>query len=154
MRFLVVVLTISLSLSTALGQEQIEKKEVQKEMQKLLSLKKEVELLLKQKRELLRKLEQEKAALRKAREEFQKEVQKVKSERYKKLAQMFSKMDPEMAGQKISAMTDPKEAAYILYNMKSRVAGEILNYVDPKMVDKIVRILTNLKITSPSDDKS
>jgi len=154
MRFLVVVLTISLSLSTALGQEQIEKKEVQKEMQKLLSLKKEVELLLKQKRELLKKLEQEKAALRKAREEFQKEVQKVKSERYKKLAQMFSKMDPEMAGQKISAMTDPKEAAYILYNMKSRVAGEILNYVDPKMVDKIVRILTNLKITSPSDDKS
>lgn len=154
MRFLVVVLTISLSLSTALGQEQIEKKEVQKEMQKLLSLKKEVELLLKQKRELLKKLEQEKAALRKAREEFQKEVQKVKSERYKKLAQMFSKMDPEMAGQKISAMTDPKEAAYILYNMKSRVAGEILNYVDPKMVDKIVRILTNLKTTSPSDDKS
>ena len=154
MRFLVVVLTISLSLSTALGQEQIEKKEVQKEMQKLLSLKKEVELLLKQKRELLKKLEQEKAALRKAREEFQKEVQKVKSERYKKLAQMFSKMDPEMAGQKISAMTDPKEAAYILYNMKSRVAGEILNYVDPKMVDKIVKILTDLKTTFPSDDKS
>lgn len=145
MRFLLAVLTVSLLSSGAFGQEQVEKKETQKEIQKLLSLKREVESLIEKNRELLKKLEQERAALKREREEFQKELQKVQSERYRKLAKMFSKMDPEMAGQKISAMTDPKEAAYILYNMKSRTAGEILNYVDPKMVDRIVKILTDLK---------
>jgi len=154
MRFWVAVILISLLFPNALGQEQVEKKETQKEIERLLSLKKQVESLIEKNRELLKKIEEERAALKREREEFQKEVQKVQSERYKKLSQMFSKMDPEMAGQKISAMTDPKEAAYILYNMKSRVAGEILNYVDPKMVDKIVKILTNIKGVSPSGDKS
>ncbi len=154
MRFWVAVILISLLFPNALGQEQVEKKETQKEIEKLLALKKEVESLIEKNSELLKKIEEEKAALKKEREEFQKEIQEVQSERYKKLAQMFSKMDPEMAGQKISAMTDPKEAAYILYNMKSRVAGEILNYVDPKMVDQIVKILTNIKGAPPSGGKS
>lgn len=154
MRFWVAVILISLLFPNALGQEQVEKKETQKEIEKLLSLKKKVESLIEKNREILKKIEQEREALKKEKEEFEKEVQEVQSERYKKLAQMFSKMDPEMAGQKISAMTDPKEAAYILYNMKSRVAGEVLNYVDPKMVDKIVKILTNLKEASPSGGKS
>ncbi len=154
MRFLVAAILISLLVPNALGQEQVEKKETQKEIEKLLSLKKEVESLIEKNQELLQKIEQERKALKREREEFQKEIRRVQSERYKKLAQMFSKMDPEMAGQKISAMTDPKEAAYILYNMKSRIAGEILNYVDPKMVDQIVKILTNLKASSPSGGKS
>jgi len=154
MRFWVAVILISLLFPNALGQEQVETKETKKEIEKLLSLKKEVESLIEKNRKLLKKIEQEREALKKEREAFEKEVQEVQSERYKKLALMFSKMDPEMAGQKISAMTDPKEAAYILYNMKSRVAGEILNYVDPKMVDKIVKILTNIKGVSPSGDKS
>jgi len=42
-------------------------------------------------------------------------------------------------------MKDPKKAAYIIYNMKPRLAGEVMNYVDPEMVDKIVKILTDLK---------
>ena len=154
MRFLIAALTLSLIVPAAVGQEQVEKKETQKEIQKLLKLKKEVEALLEEKRQLLKKIEEEKKALEKAREEFRKEVEKARSERYKKLAQIFSKMDPEMAGQKISAMTDPKEAAFIIYNMKSRTAGEVMNYVDPKMVDRIVQILTKLRASSPSDGKS
>lgn len=152
MRFLVAVLTLSLLIPGALGQEQVEKKETKKEIEKLLSLKKEVSSLIKKNQQLLKKIEEERKKLQKEREEFQKEIEEAKSERYKKLARIFSKMDPEMAGQKISAMTDPKEAAYIIYNMKSRVAGEIMNYVDPQMVNKIVNILTKIKV--PSGGKS
>ncbi len=152
MRFLVAVLTLSLLIPGALGQERVEKKETKKEIEKLLSLKKEVISLIKKNQQLLKKIEEERKKLQKEREEFQKEIKEEKSERYKKLARIFSKMDPEMAGQKISAMTDPKEAAYIIYNMKSRVAGEIMNYVDPQMVNKIVNILTKIKV--PSDGKS
>ena len=152
MRFLVAVLTLSLLIPGALGQERVEKKETKKEIEKLLSLKKEVSSLIKKNQQLLKKIEEERKKLQKEREEFQKEIEEAKSERYKKLARIFSKMDPEMAGQKISAMTDPKEAAYIIYNMKSRVAGEIMNYVDPQMVNKIVNILTKIKV--PSGGKS
>ncbi len=152
MRFLVAVLTLSLLIPGALGQEQVEKKETKKEIEKLLSLKKEVSSLINKNQQLLKKIEEERKKLQKEREEFQKEIEEAKSERYKKLARIFSKMDPEMAGQKISAMTDPKEAAYIIYNMKSRVAGEIMNYVDPQMVNKIVNILTKIKV--PSGGKS
>jgi len=148
MRFLVAVLTLSLLIPGALGQERVEKKETKKEIEKLLSLKKEVSSLIKKNQKLLKKIEEERKKLQKEREEFQKEIEEAKSERYKKLARIFSKMDPEMAGQKISAMTDPKEAAYIIYNMKSRVAGEIMNYVDPQMVNKIVNILTKIKVPS------
>lgn len=148
MRFLVAVLTLSLLIPGALGQERVEKKETKKEIEKLLSLKKEVSSLIKKNQQLLKKIEEERKKLQKEREEFQKEIEEAKSERYKKLARIFSKMDPEMAGQKISAMTDPKEAAYIIYNMKSRVAGEIMNYVDPQMVNKIVNILTKIKVPS------
>jgi flagellar motility protein MotE (MotC chaperone) len=55
-------------------------------------------------------------------------------------------MDPELAGQKISKFTDPKEAAYIIYNMKERKAGAVMNYIDPEVVDKIVKILTDIKL--------
>ena len=54
-------------------------------------------------------------------------------------------MDPEYAGEKLSKMSDPAIAAYILFNMNPRKAGEALNYVDPKMLDKITSILTKLK---------
>ena len=54
-------------------------------------------------------------------------------------------MDPELAGEKISKIQDPRRAALIVYNMKERSAGAALNYVDPKRVSEIVRILTEIK---------
>ena len=153
MRFFLAALIVSFLFQTALGQEQVEKRETEKEIQKLLALKQQVEDLLKKKEEILKKIEEERRALQEERKKFEEEVKKAQSERYRKLAQIFSKMDPEMAGQKISAMTDPKEAAYIIYNMKSRTAGEVMNYVDPKMVDRIVKILVELKAPSPSAGK-
>ena len=54
-------------------------------------------------------------------------------------------MEPEIAGEKISNMEDPKKAAYIIYNMKESKAGEVLNYVSPDMVNQITKILTQLK---------
>ncbi len=153
MRFLIAVLTLSLLVPGALGQEKVEKKETKKEIERLLALKKEVESLIKKNQEILKKIEEEREKLKQERKAFQEEIERARSERYKKLAKIFSKMDPEMAGQKISEMSDPKEAALIIYNMKSRIAGEIMNYVDPKMVDKIVKILTSLK-SSSSDGKS
>lgn len=153
MRSLVVVLTLSLLVPGALGQEKVERKETKKEIEKLLALKREVESLVEKNQEILKKIEKEREKLKQERKAFQEEIERVRAERYRKLAKIFSKMDPEMAGQKISEMSNPKEAAFIIYNMKSRTAGEIMNYVDPKMVDRIVKILTGLK-SSSSDGKS
>ncbi|MEO2068768.1 MAG: hypothetical protein ABGX27_04575 [Desulfurobacteriaceae bacterium] len=140
------VLSISIGFITlsVKGQE-IERKEAKKEIARLEKLKKEVEKLLEEKKAILKKIEEERENLKKEREEFEKRIKEIEKERYKKLAKVFEKMDPELAGQKISAFSDPKKAAYILYNMKPRAAGEVLNYVDPPMVDKIVKILTEIR---------
>ena len=143
-RFFTVLAAISLFLNAG-AQEKVELKEARKEIERLTKLREEVKSLIEKNRELLKKIEEERAALKREREEFEKRVKEVESERYRKLAQFFEKMEPELAGQKISQFTDPKEAAYILYNMKPRKAGEILNYTDPKMVNQIVKILTSLK---------
>ncbi len=123
----------------------IYKKEIKIEIEKLKKLRIEVEKKIKEDQELLQKIKEEREKLRKEREEFEKYIKQVESERYKKLAKVFEKMDPELAGDKLSKMKDPKIAAYIIYNMKDRKAGEVLNYVDPKMVDKITKILTDIK---------
>ncbi|WP_456455811.1 MotE family protein [Thermovibrio sp.] len=136
--------------NNSFSQELLTEKEVKTEIERLKELQKEVEKEIKSKEELLKKIEEEREKLKKEREELEKRVEEVKAERYKKLAQVFEKMDPELAGQKISALTDPKEAAYIIYNMKPRKAGEVMNYVNPQMVDKIVKILTQIK--NPSCD--
>jgi flagellar motility protein MotE (MotC chaperone) len=153
-RFFTAVATVSLLLQPASAQEKVEVKEAKKEIERLVKLREEVKRLINENKELLKKIEEEREKLRREREEFEKRVKEVESERYKKLAQVFSKMDPELAGQKISAFSDPKEAAYILYNMKSRKAGEILNYVDPKVVDEIVRILTSIRGSSDGGKSS
>jgi len=144
MRFFIALSLISILIPTSL-QAQVEVKEAKKEIEKLEKLKAEVEKLLEEKRKILQQIKEERERLKKERENLEKLINEVKAERYKKLAKVFEKMDPEMAGQKISKFTDPKEAAYIIYNMKERKAGAVMNYIDPQVVDKIVKILTDIK---------
>ena len=82
-----------------------------------------------------------------AREEsaFEKRVAEERSSRYQALAKVFEKMEPEIAGEKISKISDAKKAALIIYNMKSRSAGAVMNYVDAKRASTIVTILTDIK---------
>ena len=83
--------------------------------------------------------------LEKLRQELQKEIQEINNMRYKKLAKDFENMDPEYAGEKLSKIEDPVIAAYILYNMNSRKAGEALNYIDPAALSTITKILIKLQ---------
>ncbi len=136
------ILTVSIfSISFA----QVEKKEIDKEIQRLTKLKKEVEGLIKKNNELLAKLKEQERILDEKRKSFEAYVKQIEKDRYKKLAKVFEKMDPELAGEKISKIQDPRRAALIVYNMKERSAGAALNYVDPKRVSEIVRILTEIK---------
>ncbi len=123
----------------------IYKEEIKTEIEKLTKLRIEIEKKIKEDKEILKKIKEERKKLKKEREAFEKFIKEIEQERYKKLAKIFEKMDPELAGEKLSKMKDPKVAAYILYNMKDRKAGEVLNYVDPKMVNKITIILTDIK---------
>ncbi len=144
MRFLIIgILTVSL-FSVSFSQ-QVEKKEIDKEIQKLTKLKKEVQNLIKKNNELLAKLKEQEKILDEKRKSFEAYIKKAEEDRYKKLAKVFEKMDPELAGEKISKIQDPKRAALIVYNMKERSAGAALNYVDPKRVSEIVKILTEIK---------
>ncbi len=138
----VVIITIG---NNSFSQELLTEKEIKTEIERLKELQREVEKEIKKKEELLKEIEKARRELKREREELEKRVEEVKAERYKRLAQVFEKMDPELAGQKISALTDPKEAAYIIYNMKPRKVGEVMNYVDPKMVNRIVKVLTQIK---------
>lgn len=144
MRFLIVSLFINVFIF-GFSYSQPEKKEIDKEIEKLEKLRTEVQQLIKKNEELLKKIEKEKEELNKQKQEIEKYIKEVEDERYKKLAKVFEKMDPELAGQKISNMEDPKKAAYIIFNMKERSAGEVLNYVSPDMVNQITKILTDIK---------
>ena len=150
MRFLIALSLISFIFPCSLY-AQVEEKEARKEIQKLEKLKAEVERLLEEKKKVLQKIREEREHLKREREELEKLLKEAKAERYKKLAKVFEKMDPELAGQKISKFSDPKEAAYIIYNMKERKAGVVMNYVDPEMVNKIVKILTAIKPKNVND---
>ncbi|EDP73437.1 hypothetical protein HG1285_04156 [Hydrogenivirga sp. 128-5-R1-1] len=124
---------------------QADVKEIKKEIKKLEKLRSEVKSLIQKNEKILKKIEEEKRKLEEERKSFEKYVKQVENERYKKLAKMFEKMEPELAGEKISNMEDPKKAAYIIYNMKESKAGEVLNYVSADMVNQITKILTQLK---------
>jgi len=119
--------------------------EIQKEIQRLEELRAQVEKKLQRNEELLRQIRSQKEELQRLQKELEKELEEIKKERYKKLAKDFESMDPEAAGEKLSKMSDPKIAAYIVYNMSSRKAGEVLGYTDAAMVDKIAKILTQLR---------
>ncbi|WP_457642232.1 hypothetical protein [Persephonella sp.] len=123
------------------------KEEIQKEIEKLTKLREEIKKLIEEKKAILKQIKEEEKKLEEKKKEISKLVKKAEEDRYKRLAKVFEKMDPEMAGEKISKMTDPKKAAYIIYNMKERLAGEVMNYINPEMVDKIIKILTELKKT-------
>ncbi len=125
--------------------QQVEKKEIQKEIKRLERLKQEVSKLIQENKKLLAEIKKNREELAKERKAFEDFKKQAEEERYKKLAKVFEKMESELAGEKISKMDDPKKAAFILYNIKARKAGDILNYVDPSMVSKIVKILTDLK---------
>lgn len=154
-KFVVIATLSDLLVIQVFAQEKaFECKEIKTEIEKLEKLKLEVEQLLKKNEATLEKIKEEQAKLEKEKQSLLELEKKIEDKRYKKLAEVFSKMEPELAGQKISAMTDPKKAAFILYNMKSRKAGEILNYVDPKMVNKIVKILTTIRTNSSSGKPS
>ncbi len=143
MRYLIIgILTVSLF---SISFSQVEKKEVDKEIQRLTKLKKEVQKLIQKNNQLLAKLKEEEKILDNKRKSFENYVKEVEKGRYKKLAKVFEKMDPELAGEKLSKIKDPRRAAYIVYNMKERSAGAALNYVDPDRVSEIVRILTEIK---------
>ncbi len=129
------------------------KEEIKIEIEKLKKLRKEVEKKIEEDKKILEKIKEERKKLQKEREEFEKYIKQVEAERYKKLAKIFEKMDPELAGEKISKMKDPKTAAFIIYNMKDRKAGEVMNYVDPAMVNKITRIITDIKRSKKMENK-
>ncbi|MRJ02195.1 MAG: hypothetical protein GXO19_04000 [Epsilonproteobacteria bacterium] len=138
------VLPVSLLLVSALS-AQNPCREIEKEVERLQKMRSTIQRRLQENREILRKIEEEKRELEEFKKEIEREQKEIQKERYKKLAKDFESMEPEMAGEKFSNMDNPKIAAYILYNMNSRKAGDALNYVDPKMVNKIVKILTELK---------
>ena len=122
---------------------QVERKELENEVRKLEALRKEILALTKRNQELHIRIESERKALEEVRKEFEEFLKRSRAERYQRLAKVFEKMEPEMAGERFSKM-DEEDAAYILFNMKERAAGNVLNYVDPEKVNRIVKILTQI----------
>ncbi len=136
-----IILASSLAISLYADSAQ---KEIDKELQKLAKLKAIIEKKIAKNKEILASIQQEKANLEQLKRSIDKQIEEIQSQRYKKLAKDFESMDPEYAGEKLSKI-DPKIAAYILYNMNSRKAGEALNFVAPETVSKITKILTQLR---------
>ncbi len=135
-----ILLSFALSL---FGDAQL--REIQKELQKLQALRQQLQADISKNEKLLAKIEEEKKSLQDLNASINEQIKQIQSERFKKLAKDFESMDPEYAGEKLSKMKDPTIAAYILFNMNSRKAGEALNYVDPDMLSRITTILTKLK---------
>ncbi|WP_029521017.1 hypothetical protein [Persephonella sp. IF05-L8] len=124
------------------------KTEIEKEIKRLEQLREEIKKLIAKNQKLLNQIREERKKLQQEKKELEEFQKKLQSEKYKKLAKVFEKAvdeDPELAAERISKIKDPKEAAYILFNMKESKAGILMDYIDPKVADKIVRILTNLK---------
>lgn len=132
------------TVSFSLGQE----KDIKTEIDKLVKLRNEIKATYESNQALLEKIRKEKEQLEILKKQIEEQQKKITEERYKKLAKVFEKMDPELAGEKFSKMESAEDAAYILYNMNEKKAASILNNTDPVMVNKIVRILTGLKKSS------
>ncbi|WP_201338425.1 MULTISPECIES: hypothetical protein [unclassified Nitratiruptor] len=143
MRAIYVKLFFIVSISSLLFANEC--KEISKELKKLQELKTVVEAKIAKNKKLLQEIKAQKKALQDLNATIEKQIAQIESQRFKKLAKDFEGMDPEYAGEKLSKIEDPKIAAYILYNMNSRKAGEALNYVAPESLSKIVKILTQLK---------
>lgn len=127
-----------------------EQKEIKKELEKLTKLKAIIEKKIAKNRAILTSISEEKKKLENLKKNIDKQIKEIQNQRYKKLAKDFESMDPEYAGEKLSNI-DPKIGAYILYNMNSRKAGDALNYIKPEMVNKITKILTQLRKHEKTD---
>ncbi len=124
------------------------KLEIEREIEKLEKLREEIKSLISKNQEILKKIETEKKKLAEERKKLIEETKKIQKDRYKKLAKVFEKAvdeDPELAAERISKIKDPVKAAYIIYNMKESKAGILMDYIDPKMADKIVKIISQIK---------
>ncbi|MEZ0323956.1 MAG: hypothetical protein ABWJ98_06590 [Hydrogenothermaceae bacterium] len=122
--------------------------ELKKEADRLEKLRNEIKSEYSKNQEILKQIKEEKQKLEQLKKEIEEQSKKIKEERYKKLAKIFEKMDPEEAGKKISKAENPEEIAFILYNMNEKKAAAILNNTDPEMVNKILKYLTLIKSQS------
>jgi flagellar motility protein MotE (MotC chaperone) len=138
MRFLIGILFL---ISSSFAQVE----ELKKEAEKLKQIRDEIKATYQKNEALLEQIKKEKQALELLKKEIEESKKKIQDERYKKLAKVFEKMDPEMAGQKLSKMESAEDAAYIIFNMNEKKAAAVLDNTDPVMVSKIVKILTRLK---------
>lgn len=138
MRFLIGILFL---ISSSYAQVE----ELKKEAEKLRQIRDEIKATYQKNEALLEQIRKEKQALELLKKEIEDSKKKIQDERYKKLAKVFEKMDPEMAGQKLSKMESAEDAAYIIFNMNEKKAAAVLDNTDPVMVSKIVKILTRLK---------
>lgn len=119
--------------------------EIKKESERLEKIRNEIKVEYTKNQEILKQIKAEREKLEELKKEIENQTKKIKDERYKKLAKVFEKMDPEEAGKKISKMENPEELSYILYNMNEKKAASILNNTDPEMVNKILKHLTLIK---------
>ncbi|WP_028950674.1 MotE family protein [Sulfurihydrogenibium subterraneum] len=126
-----------------------QEKEIKTELDKLIKVRNEIKEMYEKNQALLNQIKKEKEDLENLKKQIEESRKKINEERYKKLAKIFEKMDPELAGEKFSKMESAEDAAYILYNMNEKKAAAILNNTDPVMVNKIVKILSGLKRQNP-----
>jgi len=122
-------------------------REIENDIRRLSTLQERLTKTIEKNRALVTSLKKEREALAQESAAFEKRVADEKSSRYQSLAKVFEKMEPELAGEKLSKIKDPKDAALIIYNMKTRLAGAAMNYVDPRRASSIVTILTDVKRT-------
>ncbi len=121
-----------------------QKSEIEREIEHLTALQEVIQTKMEKNRLLLDKIKKERTQLNQEKEWLANEIKKAEEDRYKKIAKVFEKMEPELAGEKITKIRDPKKAAFIIFNMKARSAGAAMNYVAPGRVSEIVKILTEL----------
>lgn len=139
----------TIGILTAITVSYPQEKEIKAELEKLIKARNEIKETYQKNQALLEQIKREKEELEKLKKQIEESQKKVSEERYKKLAKIFEKMDPELAGEKFSKMESAEDAAYILYNMNEKKAAAILNNTDPVMVNKIVKILSGLKKQNP-----
>ncbi len=140
----------SLALAAPQGQQastavQTQQSEIEREIRQLSDLQERLTQKIDENRKLMRKIQKERDALNAQKAAFEKMIAAERNARYQSLAKVFEKMEPELAGDKISKIKDPRRAALIIHNMKTRSAGAVMNYVEPRRASTIVSILTDVK---------
>jgi flagellar motility protein MotE (MotC chaperone) len=137
--------TAALAAAPQTGTEQVQQSVIEKQIAQLVKLQSLLEKKIEQNRKLVAEIKKERQALEQERAAFEQQIADEKNARYQALARVFEKMEPELAGDKITKIKNPKDAALIIYNMKSRSAGAVMNYVEPRRASSIVGILTDVK---------